>query len=418
MKKIKLFCACLISCGIFATNVGATTTSLPAATPVATSKSTATPKSSATPKPTTTEEAEKKLPKLPKKITLCMGQEYVEFPKLKKNKIDYTLTSSNVKIVEVVGSSKMHAIQQGKATIFIETKYGTHKCKITVKKKGFAYPNFVMLKGEILPLSFTNEEKASTYHWKSSNVKVAKVSKTGLVTAKSAGSAYIVGVSKAKRVACKLNVKKKPKKIIYLTFDDGPSRSSTPKILSILKKNSVKATFFELKPAVADFDLTKKILSEGHTLALHGYSHKYDQIYRSESIYHNNLDSLRNLFFQKFGVWCTLSRFPGGSSNTVSRYNHGIMSRLSKSIHGWGYRYYDWNVSSGDAGGATNPNQVYRNITHSLHAGSNVVLMHDFPNNTKTINALNRVIKYGKKHGYTFLPLSASTTEVHHPINN
>ena len=90
--------------------------------------------------------------------------------------------------------------------------------------------------------------------------------------------------------------------------------------------------------------------------------HKYEKVYQSDAGYRRNLDKLQALFHSKFGVWCTLSRFPGGSSNTVSRhYNKGIMTRLSKKVGTWGYKYFDWNVSSSDAGGAKNAGQdVYK----------------------------------------------------------
>lgn len=161
------------------------------------------------------------------------------------------------------------------------------------------------------------------------------------------------------------------------------------------------------------------MLDEGHTLALHGYQHKYDIIYQSQKVYRANLDKLRDLFFQKYGVWCTVSRFPGGSSNTVSKYNPGIMTKLTKKLHGWGYHYFDWNVDSCDAGGARSAQETFNNYKKGLRKGrGNVVLMHDFANNDKTINALERMIQYGKENGYTFLPITASTNEVHHMVNN
>jgi peptidoglycan/xylan/chitin deacetylase (PgdA/CDA1 family) len=142
-------------------------------------------------------------------------------------------------------------------------------------------------------------------------------------------------------------------------------------------------------------------------------------VYRSQKAYRDNLDKLRNLFYHKYGVWCTISRFPGGSSNTVSRYNPGIMTKLTKKVHDWGYHYFDWNVDSNDAGGARSAAETFANFKKELCKGrANVVLMHDFANNDKTINALDRMIKYGKKNGYTFLPITASTGEIHHGVNN
>lgn len=95
------------------------------------------------------------------------------------------------------------------------------------------------------------------------------------------------------------------------------------------------------------------------------------------------------------------------------------MTRLTKKLDGWGYTYFDWNVSSCDAGGAKNSKQVYHSVRNGLIKGnSNVVLMHDFTDNDKTINALQKIINYGRKNGYTFLPLSASTAPIHHGVSN
>ncbi len=289
-----------------------------------------------------------------------------------------------------------------------------------MKKKGFMLPIFSMMRGEKVNLTNQFRKKTGKLKWTSSNKKVAKVNKNGVVTACKKGTATITAKSGNKEYQCRLTVKKRVKSIIYLTFDDGPSRSSTPKILKILKKNKVKATFFELKPAKADYDLTRRIIKEGHALAIHGYSHDYAAIYRNETTYRNNLDKLQKLFYNKFGEWCTITRFPGGSSNTVSRhYNTGIMSRLVKKLPMWGYTYFDWNVSSSDAGGAKNSNQVFKSIKSGLQKGrGNVVLMHDFANNYKTIGALQRVIRYGKNHGYKFRTITPATEAVHHGVNN
>ena len=334
--------------------------------------------------------------------------------------ISYKSSDESVASISKIG--KIHALQHGKAKVEVKYKVGkSHKVKryrIMVRKRGMVYPVFSMMKGEHLDLQFSLEDTSAV--WKSKNPSVARVSKEGQIVARKKGNAIIIGESEQGKIyRCKLTVTKKVKDVIYLTFDDGPNRYSTTKVLKILKKNNVKATFFELKPAKADFDLTKRVLDEGHSLALHGYQHKYDIIYRSQKVYHNNLNQLRDLFFKKFGVWCTVSRFPGGSSNTRSRYNPGIMTKLTKKLHGWGYHYFDWNVDSGDAGGAKTAKDTFRNFKNGIRKGrSNVVLMHDFYGNDKTINALEKMIRYGKKNGYTFLPITASTGEIHHAVNN
>lgn len=350
-----------------------------------------------------------------KKITLSLS----ETKQVNRRKV-VSYESKNKEIATISKTGKIHAKKAGKTKIIAKLEDGDKRIyRITVKKTGMVYPTFTMMKGEHLDMHFNQPMPKCRMKWTSSNKSVATVSQTGVVHAKKPGTAYIKMTQSNDTYMCRLKVTKKEKSIIYLTFDDGPNRYSTTKILNILKKQKVKATFFELKPAKADFDLTKRVLDEGHALAMHGYQHKYDQIYKSVKIYRNNLDKQRDLFFKKFGVWCTVTRFPGGSSNCVSKYNPGIMTKITKQIHDWGYHYFDWNVSSGDAGGAKTAAQVYKNVTSGLKKGrENVVLMHDFGSNDKTINALERIIKYGKKHGYTFRTITASTDEIHHSVNN
>lgn len=355
-----------------------------------------------------------------KSIHLDMGE--VKTLPLSEQEELLSCSSNKEKIVSVSQNGVLHGLKQGTARITLESlsedKRKTRTFQVKVGKRGMVYPVFSMMKGEHLDLQFSLKNVQAV--WKSGNPAVAKVTKSGRVLARKKGTALLVAESaQGKRYRCKLKVTKRIKSVIYLTFDDGPNRYSTTKILNILKKNQVKATFFELKPAKKDFDLSKRVLDEGHTLALHGYQHKYDIVYRSQKAYHNNLDQLRDLFFRKFGVWCTVSRFPGGSSNLCSSYNPGIMTRLTGKLHEWGYHYFDWNVDSGDAGSARTKEDTFQNFKRSLIKGrGNVVLMHDYYKNDKTIDALERMIQYGKKNGFTFLPITASTAEVHHRVNN
>ncbi len=207
--------------------------------------------------------------------------------------------------------------------------------------------------------------------------------------------------------------------IIYLTFDDGPSSSITPKILDILKSKGVKATFFILNYSAENEKLVKREINEGHTVAIHGYSHEYKEIYKSVDTYMNNITKLQEKIKKSTGYNATITRFPGGSSNTVSRFNPGIMTKLTKEVLARGYKYFDWNVSSNDAGGAKTSTQVYNNVVNGLKKNrANVVLMHDFSGNTKTVNALSDIIDYGLANGYTFSKITESTPMVTHRVNN
>ena len=209
------------------------------------------------------------------------------------------------------------------------------------------------------------------------------------------------------------------KGVIYLTFDDGPSTNITPKILDILKKKNIKATFFILNYDSTKEGIVKREVNEGHTVGIHGYSHNYKEIYKSEDTYMQNIKMLQDKIKRTTGYNATITRFPGGSSNTVSRYNPGIMTRLTKKVLDNGYKYFDWNVSSEDAGGAKNSDDIYSNVVNNLSKSrSNVVLMHDFSGNTKTLNALESIIDYGISNGYTFNKITENTEMVIHSVNN
>lgn len=210
------------------------------------------------------------------------------------------------------------------------------------------------------------------------------------------------------------------KGMIFLTFDDGPSANITPKILDILKRKGVKATFFIVNYNDNTEYLVKRIVSEGHSIGIHGYSHDYSKIYVSEDVFMENIETLKNKIKNTTGVNTKLMRFPGGSSNTVSKkYCQGIMTNLTKRVNNEGYRYYDWNVSSEDAGGAYTSTAVYNNVVNYLSKERiNVVLMHDATDKVWTLNALENIIDYGLSHGYKFSNITEDTPLVHHRINN
>ena len=148
---------------------------------------------------------------------------------------------------------------------------------------------------------------------------------------------------------------------IYLTFDDGPS-AYTNELLDTLKKYNIKATFFVVGYK-CDETILKRIVGEGHSIGLHSTNHSYKDIYNSEQAFVDDLYKMQNIVKEKSGFETFLLRFPGGSSNTVSKnYCKGIMSKLTKKVEEHGFEYFDWNVSSGDAGGATTTEQVIKNI--------------------------------------------------------
>lgn len=207
--------------------------------------------------------------------------------------------------------------------------------------------------------------------------------------------------------------------MIYLTFDDGPS-NVTSKILDILKEKNVKATFFVINADSSYDSLIKREYDEGHTVAVHSYTHNYAYVYKSMDNYFTDLDKMINKVHDITGDYTKIIRFPGGSSNTISRrYQKGIMTNITKEVLSRGYHYFDWNVDCDDAGSAQNSSQVYNNVVNNLsYNKTNVVLMHDFNSNLKTVNALSDIIDYGLSHGYTFAAIDMETPMVVHNIFN
>ena len=208
--------------------------------------------------------------------------------------------------------------------------------------------------------------------------------------------------------------------IIYLTFDDGPTSDSTPQILDILKKRNVKATFFVLHYDEQHEQLIKREQQEGHTIALHGYTHNYSELYQSAETCIENFEKIGNQVYQTTGEKSKIIRFPGGSSNTISKkYCKGVMTELVNRVIELGYRYFDWNVDSDDAGHAKTSHDIYNNVTSGIKPErKNVVLMHDFAGNYKTIDALDSIISWGLEQGYVFRKITDETPMVTHGVNN
>lgn len=207
-------------------------------------------------------------------------------------------------------------------------------------------------------------------------------------------------------------------KIIYLTFDDGPSYSITPQLLDILKEENVKATFFVINHSEDLNYLIKREYDEGHTVAIHSYTHNYGQIYASVEAYFEDLELMKNKIKNVIGIEPKIIRFPGGSSNTISKFNPGIMTTLTQEVIKKGYTYFDWNVSSGDAGDVYTSDAVYNSVISNLNDKTNVILMHDFESNYKTLNAIKNIIETAKSMGYQFKSLDENSPIIRHKVNN
>lgn len=205
---------------------------------------------------------------------------------------------------------------------------------------------------------------------------------------------------------------------VYLTFDDGPSKN-TPQILSLLQKYGIGATFFVINGKYNYY--MKDIVNSKSAIALHSYSHKYPEIYSSEKAFLDDLEKIHNLVLEETGIDTKIIRFPGGSSNTISRkYCKGIMTNLVKDTQKAGYIYFDWNCDNGDAGGqnVTADYQIKKATKYSKKAKNIVILMHDIDSCGINLDALSGIIDFYQSEGADFGVITENSPRVYHKVNN
>lgn len=190
---------------------------------------------------------------------------------------------------------------------------------------------------------------------------------------------------------------KTDEKIIYLTFDDGPSDRVTPKILDILKDEDVKATFFIIgRNAETRKYLIKREIDEGHCVAIHSYSHDYGEIYASPECLIKDIDKCNAVIENITGEKSDIYRFPGGS--------FWLRDELVKAVTEHGLRYVDWNASTRDAELINpTPAELYKSAINTCANKNLVVLLaHDSTTRLSTAQALRDIIRYYKERGYLF----------------
>lgn len=187
------------------------------------------------------------------------------------------------------------------------------------------------------------------------------------------------------------------KKIIALTFDDGPDNKFTPQILNILKKHNVKATFFFLGTRVHQYpDTAKKVLEDGHVIGNHTYWHPELtktgvqnmewEIKKNEQEIQNVLDIKTNLFRAPYGA--------------LTEKHVQKLDELGYYGIGWSIDTEDWRSLSAK--------EIKQNVINRLHPGA-IVLMHSAGHWTQdlsgTAEALDEIIPLLKQKGYTFVTI-------------
>lgn len=186
-------------------------------------------------------------------------------------------------------------------------------------------------------------------------------------------------------------------KEIYLTFDDGPSNSVTPEILNVLKREKTPATFFIVgERAKGRKQILKRACTEGHTLAVHSYSHDYKKIYSSEKSLLEDIEKCNDVIRGITGKYSSLYRFPGGSFT--------VNENFKNTVRAAGYRYVDWNASFRDSEikNATADDLCDAAVATVANPVRIIMLAHDSSGKTQTAAALEKVIKHFKEKGYKF----------------
>ena len=190
-------------------------------------------------------------------------------------------------------------------------------------------------------------------------------------------------------------------KVVYLTFDDGPSDLTLP-LLDVLDRYNVKATFFNvgIRGETAETAM-KETVRRGHVLAVHTYTHEFRSVYASKEAYFEDFKKEWDYIYSVTGVKPDIFRFPGGS---INGFNKGTAREIINEMNRRGYTYFDWNVDSGDAtGNGIPPQTIYNNVISGVQGKNKaVVLMHNTNRKQTTLDILPKIIEKLQSMGYRF----------------
>lgn len=197
---------------------------------------------------------------------------------------------------------------------------------------------------------------------------------------------------------------------VYLTFDCIPG-DNTGAILDALAKCGVKATFFVTADTSGKYDdVYKRIVQDGHTIAMASYSNSYSKIYESTEAFTDDLTQICDYITNLTGAAPDIYRFPGGSMNQISNVDMVELVKILNSKH---ITYFDWNVNSGDTADNCSVDDIVNNVTSGIAKYDNsVVLLHDDSNRSTTAEAIEPLVESIKAQGAEILPIDNNTYKV------
>ena len=226
------------------------------------------------------------------------------------------------------------------------------------------------------------------------------------------GQKYTYDAKKVQEKLSKYDYSNNGKKIVFLTFDDGTSKTNTPEVLRILDENNIKATFFLTGSNIENGgetarELVKQEFESGHAIANHSYSHDCGKLYPGRNLdmkafkedYEKNDKLLKSILGENFTTH--VMRCPGGYMSWKN------MDELDEYLEKNDIASIDWNALNADAEGPKkNAKQLAQYAIKTSEGKEMVVLlMHDTYGKEETVKALPTIIKYFKDNGYEFRTL-------------
>jgi len=175
-------------------------------------------------------------------------------------------------------------------------------------------------------------------------------------------------------------------KEIWLTFDDGPDPEITPWILSVLKEEEIKATFFLIGQQIEEFpELVGAIINDGHLIANHSYSH-WNGWLTSKEKYLKDIETCQELM----------------PNNKLFRPPYGKITKAQIALLKDKYKIILWDVLSWDFQQNTSPKRVQENILKNTKSGS-IIVMHNNQKSYKNMQPiLEETIQILKNKGFRF----------------
>lgn len=204
------------------------------------------------------------------------------------------------------------------------------------------------------------------------------------------------------------NFKEETGKVAYLTFDDGPYPETTSRILDILARENVQATFFMIGSQAECYpDLVKAVYQQGHGIGNHSYSHLINKIYKNPQIFLDDIKVAEEVIYNIVGVRPQVVRAPGG---TLGHFNIGFYNAVDAE----GYLMMDWNVDPGDTSARVVPRDKIINKVRQQIEGKDraVILLHDLVGKDTTIEALPTIIQDLRSRGFSFGVLDAEVMPI------